>query len=187
MSDDSALKDYIKNYGGWKTFFTSRYVWASVFITALSFGAWGTLEWPKAPLTALPSIISFSIGSFAIWLGFGSDHFKYIISRIELAENKNGYSVVNSTFVHFILVQATCILYALTFQAISLFPLNSQLTQAFKSAFGTAPIIIINFISSFFGYFLFVYSICLIFAVTLSIYRVTLWHGRYLEKKFKKK
>lgn len=178
---NSPFKAYWAAYGGPNAIIRSRFLALSIAITLVCYSLWLRNDFSDLPISILPDILGFSIGAFAVWLGFGSDDFKEIIAKID-TKHGNGYDVSNASFLHLILVQTTALLYALIFSAV----LNNSDFQSISiyiansSDIAFLAIVFLDAALRFLGFLLFIYSLSLLASVGMNIFRITTWHKKYL-------
>ena len=182
------LKTYWAAYGGLKAVFSSRFFLSSVLITALSYIEWMNNDYSELPISILPDILGFSIGAFAVWLGFGSEDFKEVITKLQ-TKHGNGYDVSNASFLHLIIVQTLALVYALTFSSVVKNPEIQDLSISIASHSNQTLIFMIglDFILRFLGFLIFIYSLLLVAAVGMNIFRITIWHRKYLLSRSKRR
>ncbi|MBW3199150.1 hypothetical protein [Marinobacter nauticus] len=178
---DSTFKVYWSAYGGPEAILRSKFFAIAILLTAISYPLWLLNDYSDFPTSILPDILGFSIGAFAVWLGFGSEDFKEVITRIE-TKHGNGYDVSNASFLHLIIVQTTTLIYSIAFKAIieNETIQKISITVASKSEATLYLILTFDFIFRFIGFLLFSYSLTLIIAVGMNIFRITTWHRKYL-------
>lgn len=153
-------------FGGLKGVVRSKDFWCSVLLTVACLHLWTTDRWYDTALSVLPNLLGFTLGGFAIFLGFGSDGFREMIAGED--ERESPYMSVSAAFVVFILVQLVATLYALLCKALD-FPapatlqaLAPYLHAAQPAAFGV-------------GFLLFVYSLMLTLRAAMRIFRLSRW------------
>lgn len=152
-----SFNDYWKPYGGFLSIKESVYSKWALLITLLVIIFGNTDKWYEKTLNILPDLLGFSIGTFAILLALGDTFFwKCLIKESE--ENISEYSVINSTFVHFIFIQILAVIYALFCEFLT----------------------INNLIMNLIGIFLLVYAILLALAATFAILKVSKWYEDFL-------
>jgi len=172
---------YWKVYGGWSGLWGSPYFHVAILFSLFFYPYWQGAKWWESSLSILPNIIGFSLGGYAIWLGFGDERFQSFI-----AKKKNGrpssYMAVSATFAHFIVVQIIALLMALianataydldanSFLANILFAVGLQ--RNFVAVF-LAPV------GYFFGYLVFIYAITTALAATFAVFRIASWFERH--------
>lgn len=141
-----------KAYGGRKNFLHSPYLQIAC-ILALLVTSFGYLcqedwKWYEMPLSALPDIVGFSLAAYAIVLTFGSVKFQDAIRGSEEKNKFSPYIKLSAGLAHFVLAQ----IIALIFAAVG---------EAADASF---------FLIAFIGTWLFLYSLCLGVASTLSVF-----------------
>jgi hypothetical protein len=153
--------------GGWGGMLKGKDFWLAVVITAMSFGTWvAGDEWCKTVISVTPSLLGFTLSGFAIFLGFGRDDFKQLISRVD--ELKSPYMGTSSAFMIFVVVQLISLLYAMCAGTLYvptpkwLLPYKDWVALA--SAFGGCV-----------GYLLFIYGLLLSLRAGLRIFRMSRW------------
>ena len=155
------LYGYWQAYGGWKAVLRSTAVWFSVVFTILCAPAWSKGQWPDATLSALPSLLGFSLGAMGIILAFPSSPlFKLFAER---GRTDSYYLDLASRFVHFIFIQVIALLFALVGKSYLIYFL------------------------SFVGFFFLVYAVTSAAFAALSLFGVAQVHNhpsaqRYLDK-----
>lgn len=171
------FKRYWGAYGGWESILLSPYLHISIIFTLIAYGAWINTGWFDIPISVLPSIIGFSLGGYAIWLALGDNKFKSNISGKKGDEKESPFIKVNAAFVHFIFLQILALVFALVAQSkpISNIPLSWK-----EKILNIVPALsdvslVLTYITSFFGYFLFIYAILSALAATMAIFRVAGW------------
>jgi hypothetical protein len=143
---------------------------------------WVNEMWWDVSLGVLPNIIGFALGGYAIWLGFGDEQFRNLISEKTESNGYSPYLEVSATFAHFILVQLLALIMALLAKATSfhisdvhwLYDLLSRIgfpVQAFHE--------IIKPIFYCLGFLIFVYALMTAVAATLAVFRVASWFDKF--------
>ncbi|MBF0192496.1 MAG: hypothetical protein HQL99_15360 [Magnetococcales bacterium] len=150
-----------KNYGGISAVLLSPYFHAAIIFTGALYPIWIAPGWHEIVKTVMPSMVSFSLGGFAIWLALGDQHFRSIICGCEDENEQSIYMAVNSSFLHFIILQILSILVAIF--AESWLPDKAPMTLA-ANAF------------SFLGFLVFSYALLSGVASAMAIYRVASWY-----------
>ncbi len=151
--------------------FRSVYVWIALLITAAAWRSSLNESWVDHSLSILPSIIGFSIAAVAIITVIGDDGFRRRMSQVNtLHEHESDLTVMLASFVWFILIQITAILFALIFTS-KPFPFACQLWENNCIIWNKH----INIIFSFSGMFLLIYSLVLVIAsvfMTFHLFRL---------------
>ena len=160
-----SLSLYWIAYGGRKELLDSLYLWIAIFLGILIalFGD-NNWDWKSDVLTIIPSILGFTLGGYAILVGFGDTNFFNIICGKKGDEKASLYMRVNSSFLHFIIVQFLSIFYTIIMSA-----LNTE-----------------NFILKTIGIILFLYALLTIVSTSFSVLRLANWFDMSIENNKKK-
>jgi len=172
---------YWKAYGGWSAVFKSPYFHLSILLTCLSHSIWINPNWVEIPISVLPNIIGFSLGGYAIWLALGDDKFRASISIKSKEDKESPFMVVNSTFVHFIVLQIVSLLIALAYKAAPIQSLPDAVKQWLARQIESieAYVYAVQIFTGALGYLIFVYAIMSALAATMAIYRIAGWLDIY--------
>lgn len=122
------------DFGGWQGMLTSPYFWLAVILTAGCYRLWLDEGWWNISISVVPSLLGFSIGGFAIFLAFGDERFRMLISGPDGSGRLSPFLSVCVQFSHFVVVQAVALLYALIAQAIA--PLKCEPVNNLIGAIG---------------------------------------------------
>lgn len=191
------VKKYWSLYGGLKVLLASPYFHISLIITILLWPLWIKGGWWDIVLDILPNLIGFTLGGYAILIAFGDDDFRALISGKLSRKDGSPFMGLNTTFVHFIVVQILSLIVALIGKAepITNIPIENKLEaiQSLPSFIQTqicehyGMLVSIGKILSasiwFFGFNLFIYALTLAFAATFAIFHVANWYDLYHAKK----
>lgn len=149
---------YWTAYGGGKALFKSIYFWSALFlsfiITVVSVFNSTPWNWQDHVMTTVPSILGFSLGGYAILVGFGDEDFLKRIRKKRKGERASLYMRVNASFLHFIFVQFLCILYTILTESLFISKI---------------------FIFYFLGIFLFIYALMTIIATSFAVLNLANW------------
>jgi len=160
-----------ENMGGTTALWKSFDFRCALVVSLLCWPAWVAPDWWKNTIAVLPSLLGFTLGGFAIFLGFGSDQFKELIARED--ETKSEYLSVSSAFLFIVAVQVVGLLYAIICES-AWVPTPAVLKQI-------SPIFpYLNPIAWFVGYFLFVFGIVLSLRAAIRIFRVSRWYNSFI-------
>ena len=173
--NDSVLGRYWKAYGGFKALFTSQYFYSAIVISGALYPLW--IEKPSHDLiiTIMPSLLGFSLGGYALLLAIGDEDFRAMISGTDESGEPSPYMEVNSTFVHFILMQFLSLVVAL-FSLAYHKPLDPSGWVAKLVTKQNIPIDWIALGARFIIFDLFVYALLTALAATFAIFRVSSWY-----------
>jgi len=163
------LSRYWENYGGWKAVLLSPYFHLAFLVGVFTFpyGYSTELLWWELPINVLPSLVGFSLGGYAIFLAFGDEKFKRLISGNEGEVQASPYLELNTTFLHFILVQISALILAVAAKSTNIVPHDANLYY-FIYGYG-----IISYIG-------FLYALFLAMATTVVLYRLICLHDKHL-------
>lgn len=172
------VAQYWKTYGSWRGFALSPYFHCSILLSAITYGVWSERDWWEQVLTVVPSLLGFSLGALAIFLGFGSERFRDVISgrRPDATDKASPYMEVTAAFTHFIVVQVGAVLLAVVCGALFklvgpgpdsvFYEINRMLRVPFWA----------------FAYWFFLYALCLAAASVFAIFRVASWFDAHRTK-----
>ena len=167
-------RQYWITYGGWRSVIYSPYVHVSLALAGVTFGVWIRENWWEQVFSMIPSLLGFSLGGFAIFLGFGNEQFRNLISGRDASswQSQSPYMATASAFSHFIVIQVLALLIAVLSSAAWLLPVPTSplLGKANEAA---------RFALWFFGYWLFLYALCLTAATLFAVFRVAKWFDEY--------
>lgn len=168
--------------GGWFASFRTADFYLSLIITALCFNFWRTDAWWDQVISVLPNLLGFTLGGFAIFLGFGSESFKTMLADND--EMRSPYISVSAAFLVFVAFQVAALLYAFVAKAVHF----DMAVMAAKLKYTIPPYIqaIEPFLlgvepfASALGYFLFIYSILFSLRASLRIFRLSRWYHQLI-------
>lgn len=119
----NSLGIYWEAYGGFRELRKSPYLLLAILIAVpatclqLKETPW---DWAAEVINILPDVLGFSLGGYAMLVGFGDKEFLAAMR----GRNKDGtpsvYMEVNGAFVHFIIVQALALMFATISTALEL-------------------------------------------------------------------
>jgi hypothetical protein len=153
---------YWKAYGRIMAVIVSPYFHAAILCSLIIFPFWTGKEvgaWFDLCISFMPNSLGFTVAGYAILLAFGDSAFRQLLAGTK--DSNGGVSAfieVNSTFVHFIILQVLALVIALIGKAWCL-----------KSG-----------IFAFIGVVVFIYAITLILAATMAILRLSKWYDEML-------
>lgn len=169
----SRLRRYFRAYGGWGAIFRSPLFLLSVALTGLGYSNWiDGDKWSALSQSLIPNLLGFSLGTYAILFSLMTGRLKRALKAVKNAKEITFLEEINATFFHFIFVQVFALLWAFLYQGTVLFDLM-QIAKPYwpcaPSAFRFAQAL-----GGAAGYTLLVYSISLIVASALAVYRLAL-------------
>jgi hypothetical protein len=164
--------------GGWSAAWRSGDFRVSIIVTLLCFKFWSDDLWWDQVISVLPNLLGFTLGGFAIFLGFGSESFKTMLSDDD--EMRSPYISVSASFLVFVLFQVMALLYAFVAKATHF----NLAAAALKAKMDLPPVVIhvdnwlitLEPYASGLGYFLFVYSLIFTLRASMRIFRLSRWY-----------
>ncbi|WP_379921752.1 hypothetical protein [Erythrobacter sp. R86502] len=166
------IKGYFRSYGGWKSVLGSPLFVAAVLITAVSYRQWLAPEWTEAAYSLLPSLLGFSLGTYALLFSLITARVKGAMRAIKNDEAISLLEQVNATFFHYIFVQVVGLVWAFLFSGNLFFDVATWLRPQAELVW--CAFSLMRTLGSFFGFLLMVYSVTLIVAAAMAIYRLAL-------------
>jgi hypothetical protein len=163
-------------YGGTRALICSPYLHISVVLLAITTHHWLYSNWWQDVTSVIPSLLGFTLGGFAVFIGFGDEKFRQLLAEPDFAEQSESdkpsiYTELCSTFVHFIIIQCAALLYAITFESLQFFSPKLSNIQQLLNAGGLA--------FSAFGYLLYLYALVSILAVTMHLFRIATMYEQF--------
>jgi hypothetical protein len=156
-------------YGGACALLQSAYLHAAIVLLAMTFPLWAKGgAWWEVPISSLPTMLGFTVAALAVFIGFGDEDYRALLAQPDEAD-KSGFSIYVSlctTFVHFIIVQALAFSFAIV----------ASSWKAVAPPEWLVPFVIIG---CGLGFFLFLYAVTSIVAVTMHIYRISQMYSAY--------
>lgn len=152
-----AIGLYWRWYGGWGSLLSSLYLHLSIVTSIIvvlireGFSAW---EWFVTPLNVLPNTLGFSLGGYAIIVGFGDKEFISMLCGGDDSDEISPFQKMSSAFMHFIFIQFICLLYAFICSAV-------KLVGCYVNALGLT---------------LFVYSLYCMLGAALAVLNLSDWY-----------
>ncbi|MCL9825236.1 hypothetical protein [Ralstonia solanacearum] len=147
----------------------------SIVLTVILSHLWIRGGWWSDAIAALPTMIGFAIGAYAIVLGFGDERFRAVI-MLRRNGDTSPYVKISASLAHFIVVQIAALLAAFIGKGLN-FGLN---TRKGLGALIFAAVGNIDFVhdwiapsGNFIGFVLFIYAIATAMATAMAIFRLT--------------
>lgn len=133
---------------------------------------WLTPQWPSKVEAAMPTLLGFSLGTYAILFSIIGSRLKGALRKVEARPGVTYLEAINATFFHFIFVQVLSLVWAILFQGTWL--IDFAIYYKASEPWVVPTYFWASNIGSFIGFFLFVYSILLIIAAAMAVYRLAL-------------
>ena len=163
---------YWRAYGGLSAVLRSPYFHAALVLLLLTFNTWFNPNWWDQSLNVLPSLLGFTLGGFAIFIGFGDERFRALLAEPDDdTETPTIYVSLCSTFVHFILVQVLALMYAVVAKSWWFYtPLID---------FARPWLTYLNGVAGAIGYGLFLYALTSVIAATMHVLRIAAMYEQH--------
>lgn len=177
-----SFKHYWEHYGGLSELLYSPYFHIA-FVSAICLApAWADKGWFETVIQVLPNIVGFSIGGFAVWLGFGNEKFRAVMTGPDEGEKTSPYLEASATFTHFVAVQITALIAAVFAKALDFVPAPDGFIRNIYAALGVSPIYVVEWMrlgGAFLGLLVFFYALALTFATVLALMRLAIMFDRF--------
>lgn len=164
---------YWSSYGGTKALLGSPYLHVSVVLLAITSHYWIFGDWWEQPLVIIPSLLGFSLGGLALFVGFSEKEFQSLLATTKKDEKISMLLGVCSKYIHFIVVQILSLFSAIVMKSLDF---------SYNWPPGLAAAVSGGYI--FFGgigYLVFLYAISSMLAAAMSLFRVISWYQAYHE------
>lgn len=165
------LSRYWRAYGGWREQLRSPFLHLALLLLVLTFPNWSGPGWWELSISVLPSLLGFTLGGFAMFLGFGDEKFRAILAEPDDDDPTapSLYVSLCATFVHFLIVQLTALIAALLAKAWwFVLPWPDYVVDVALPA--------ANLLGGAVGYGLFLYAVTSILAATLHVFKIATWY-----------
>ncbi|MDX8436592.1 hypothetical protein RFN25_24510 [Mesorhizobium abyssinicae] len=144
----------------------------AVIFSGLNYSQWVDPSWIGKVEALIPSLLGFSLGTYVILFSIMSGRLKGALHQVKSPQGVSYLEAINATFFHFIFVQVLALTWAFLFQGTWLFDLVHVLKKPYP---WTGDVFkVVSLAGSFVGCFLLVYSILLMIAAALAVYRLAL-------------
>jgi hypothetical protein len=178
----STIAEYWRCYGGVRALVRSPYLHMALAAAIVLSPAWYSREWWNTVTAVLPNIVGFSIGGYAIWIGFGDERFKAIIAGPSATSEISPYMRVSATFSHFVVVQLAAIAWAIGAGAFYFDASDYAWARAIARGLGTNwshIATVLRVLGGFFGFWLFMYALTSALATVFAIFEVAGWYDSF--------
>lgn len=177
-----SFKHYWEHYGGLSALLYSPYFHIA-FLSAICLApAWADKGWFETVIQVLPNIVGFSIGGFAVWLGFGNEKFRALMRGADDGEKTSPYLEASATFTHFVAVQITALIAAVFAKALDFVPPYGGFIRGVYAVLDLNQVLIVEWMrlaGAFMGSFLFFYALALTFATVLALMRLAIMFDQF--------
>lgn len=176
----SIFKIYWTAYGGLGKLLGSPYLHAAVLLLLVTVYTWSGMNseqgkgWWDDAISVMPNLLGFTLGGFAMFIGFGNEKFKALLADSSNNAGVNDFVALCAMFVHFILVQASALLVAIVGKSLAFYtPLIDPIRDWLPY---------LNFFGGAFGYGLFLYALTSVLAVTMHLFRIARIYALFQDK-----
>lgn len=166
------LNRYRRAYGGVRGMLASPFFGLALVITALSYSLWIEPKWIEKTESLIPSLLGFSLGTYAIIFSIVGGRIKGALRRASAPHGVSYLEQINAIFFHFILIQVICLTWSFLYQGTWLIDFINSTTCSSSNI--NNKIIYLTLVGSFIGCFLLVYSILLMIAAAMAVYRLAI-------------
>ncbi|WP_176036078.1 hypothetical protein [Brucella tritici] len=166
------LNRYRRAYGGFRAMFASPFFGVAIIITGLSYSLWIEPKWIEKAENLIPSLLGFSLGTYAIIFSIVGGRIKGALRQVQAPHGVSYLEAINSIFFHFIFVQVCCLAWAFLYQGTWLIDFVVLIEPSLP--FARNGFIYVSLMGSFMGCFLLVYSILLMVAAAMAVYRLAI-------------
>jgi len=163
------LRRYFTDYGGWRGLALSPFLHLGVLVAVVSYPIWTTQKWIESVTSIIPSLLGFSLGTYALLFSLMSARMKQALRHLRNRAGTPYLDEINATFFHFILIQTICLSWAIVMRSSVMFDVASYFSasQCVMHAIDVG-----NKAAGFVGYALLSYSVLLVIASSLAVYRL---------------
>ena len=164
---------YWHAYGGWKALRQSPYLHLAALLLLATYATWSQKDWWDQVIAVIPNLLGFTLGGFAMFLGFGDEKFRALLAEPDEdnPEQPSLYVSLCSTFVHFIVIQLSALICALLAKSWwFVLPWPPQVTQILPA---------LNWIGGAIGYGFFLYAVTSVLTGTLHVFRIATWYEQH--------
>jgi hypothetical protein len=169
LKEQSSLSFYFTVYGGWKELYRSEYSRFACIIALICFPYWSSNLWWDDVIGVIPNLLGFTLGGYAMLMAFGEPLFQKQLAAKKAQSENSALIQINSTFVHFIVLQIASILVAFICKSYYFVPTGkiAELINEYDQIFNAVTIFIY-----FVGFYIFIYALLSALAATFAILRL---------------
>ena len=162
---------YWKEYGGWSGFLSSPFVHVSAISTALYTMGYLSVDWQNLALTALPTLLGFSLAAYTITFTLmGSALHRALSTAIDKKSGIPLIRTVNSTFFHVVIVQSIALIFSIMNKGTLVTGAIQSLPLTYTAKLDAIDIV--NLIGNATGFFLVIYSVFLLASIAIGMFRL---------------
>lgn len=164
---------YWRAYGGVHALVRSFYLHAAVALSLICSNLWLTTGWWDMGIAVIPKVLAYTVLGFAAFLGFAKSKFLQSLAEPEADPTRPSvYAALCATFVHFIIVQVTALLFAILAKALH-FPWHAA-PDTFRLVLPW-----FNGAAGFVGFTVFMYALTSTLATVMHLFRIALMYEQF--------
>lgn len=169
------MRRYFTAYGGIEAVFLSPLFILSILISIISYENILNGGWVAQVQAILPNLLGFSLGTYSILFSILTPRLKSALKAVKNEKGTPYLYEISATFMHFITVQCISIIYSILYSSniandIQFMLIDNDIINSYRFY---VYIKYLKYATSFFGMTLLSYSILLIIAAALAIYRIS--------------
>jgi hypothetical protein len=177
---------YWKAYGGIGSLLRSFYLHMAIILLILTTYTWfspicnagACTAWWDQSLSILPNLLGFTLGGFAIFVGFGDEKFRALLAQPEQNDSiPTIYVELCATFVHFIVVQILALTIAVVAKSWWFYTPFIDPIRVYLPA--------LNAVAGAFGYGFFLYALMSVLAATMHVFRIASMYSKHQKNQSK--
>lgn len=164
---------YWQAYGGGRALLRSPYLHLAFVLLAITYPIWSAPQWWDQVISVVPNLLGFTLGGFAMFLGFGDEKFRALLAEPDEddPDAPSLYVGLCATFVHFIVVQVVALIFALVAKAWWFhYPWPASVANMLP---------VLNLIGGAIGFGFFLYAITSAVAATMHVFRMATWYEQH--------
>lgn len=163
------VSTYWASYGGWVAVFYSPFFHLALLVTLITNNLWLESDWGSLALSIMPSLLGFTLGGYALLVTISDkEFFDILIDNQNQSEKPSPFLELNSSFVHFIILQIVSIILAVLHQG------NAIPDIVIENKFALNVLLhLYHYLALFFdflGFLVFSYALSTSFAIVLAIF-----------------
>lgn len=161
------------DYGGWAEFLRSPYFQLSVIFSLFLVISPAKLNWPELIISVCPSLLGFTLAGYTVFISSLSERLQRALVAAKTG-SVSYYKKINVAFFHFIFFQTFALFFAFLGISFSSFSVPSTISELLGRGELTASKLnqIGSILINFCGTSVLMYSIMLVIAVLIWIYRI---------------
>ena len=163
------VRRYFRDYGGWSGVVKSPLFWVAVLIAGINYDWWLKHSWIASTQSLIPSLLGFSLGTYAILFSLMTNRLKRALKAVVNDRGVPYLNEINATFFHFIFVQVLALAWSFIQQGNLIVDILGE--RLARGSIGTI-LRVLDGAASFIGAFLLLYSVLLVVAAALAVYRI---------------